>query len=225
MHRSLAACAIVAALLLAATRTRAGEIEIEFDLTGSSLSALGGLINVPPDGAITSGTARIRVPGAGAMTASAGPARLSDFALGLDVNADTGGAVVTGSAAMAQNGVASGTFTGMFTHLALTKPFPMLATGSFPCSGAGCTALGSFPLTFNGAQTIAPPVNFTLGKIGTPGQATAKGTLLMKLGTHTAVLAVAGSEVSRTYLPEPGWPWHAALVVASLLVFTRLRRS
>jgi hypothetical protein len=210
--------------LLAASAGHAGAIDIEFDLTGSVVNTLGGRVTVPPDGTITAGTVRMRVPGAGAGTASAGPSRLSAFSMGLSVDALVSGASVAGTAMMAQNGIASGTLTGMLTHLAVTSPLLVSATGSFQCNGAGCAALGTFPVSFNGLQTVGPPVNFTVNGLGASGQATARGTLLMRLGTRTAVLDVVGSEISRTFVPEPGWAWHAALLLGSAVVFARLRR-
>lgn len=224
VYRSLAAVALFSSLLLSAPMLRAGTVEVEFDLTGSTLSALGGNINVPPDGTITSGSMRMRLSGVGSMTVSPGPASFAAFSLGLTVDALLSGALVTGAASMTQNGVADGSLTTALVHMAATSPFRVSATGSFDCAGVGCSALGSFPVTFNGIQTIGPPVTFALGSIDTPGQATASGTLLMMLGTHTAVLGVVGNEISRTFVPEPDWPWHAAVLVGSLVVFARLRR-
>jgi hypothetical protein len=225
VHRSLTAAAALVSLLLAAPALRAGTIEIEFDLTGSTLSALGGHINVPPDGTITSGIVRMRVPGVGSMSASPGPARFSAFSLGLTVDALLSGALVTGSASMNQNGVAHGSLTTAFVYLTATSPFLVSATGSFQCTGIDCAAFGTFPVTFNGIQTVGPPAAFALGSINVPGQARARGTLLMMLGTHTAVLGVVGSEISRTFVPEPSWPWQAAVLAGCIAVFTWLRRS
>jgi hypothetical protein len=226
VHRSLAAAVILfVSLSFAAPALRAGTVEVEFDLTGSTLSALGGHINVPPDGTITSGMVRMRMPGTGLTAVSPGPARISAFSLGLTVDALLSGALVTGTASMTQNGVANGSLTTALVYLAATSPFRVSATGTFECTGVGCAAFGTFPVTFNGIQTIGPPASFALGSLHAAGQATARGTLLMMLGSHTAVLGVVGNEISRTFVPEPGWPWHAALLAGSLVVFSRLRRS
>ena len=136
VYRPFATAAVILSFLLVASVGHAGAIDIKFDLKGSVVNTMGGRITVPPDGTITAGTVRMRVPGVGVGTASAGPSRLSAFSMGLTVDALVSGASVAGTAMMAQNGIASGTLTGMLTHLAVTNPLLVSAVASDRTSSA-----------------------------------------------------------------------------------------
>jgi len=216
---------LLAALLQAGT-SAADVIEIEFDFGGSSISAAGGFINIPPDGTITAASARVRVPGTGVATPLPGAGRMSAFTLGVTVDAMTFGITLTGSAQVTQNGTAPGTLTAGLGVLKLTQPFYMQATGAFDCLGStgACALFGTFPTTFNGPQTILPPSQLSVAGLATPGAATAQGIIPISLGGQTAVLLLSGSEVSRTFVPEPTRMVQLAVALAALAGLAAWRR-
>lgn len=218
--------ALLALLVLAPLAGRADMIEIEFDLTGSSVSAVGGLINVPPDGMITAASATIAVPGSGSVTASAGPASLRSLILDLTVDASVFGSTVMGGATATQFAPAFGTLTGGLGVLSLTQSLFVEATGAFDCSGLLCGAIGTFPATFNGTQTFQPPLGLGVSGLGTAGAAQLAGTITLSLAGQTAVLSIVGAETSRTFVPEPSHlvQLAAAGALVALLFVRRSRR-
>ena len=77
--------AVLAALWigLSGAAASAGEVTIQFDFTGSTLSILGGVITIPPGGTITAASGNATFLATGPTQISAGPARLE----ALDVDA------------------------------------------------------------------------------------------------------------------------------------------
>ena len=59
---------LLASCCLLAGSARADQFVIQFDFSGSSLSMLGGIIQIPPDGSITSGSAELVVSALGLAT-------------------------------------------------------------------------------------------------------------------------------------------------------------
>ena len=111
---------LIALLLLlgSAPAARAGQITIDFDLSGSSISILGGAIVVPPDGSITSAGTKLQVEGSSNANASAGPARLESLTLAGTISPTTllGGAVtVSGGVNASQTGSAAGVLNPALT--------------------------------------------------------------------------------------------------------------
>lgn len=204
----------------------AAVIEIDFDFTATTVSAVGGLINIPPDGAVTSGSATVRVPGNGTATISSGTGSISGFTLGISVNAFTLGVVVTGSVNAAQLGSAMGTLSASLMQLALTSPFLIQSAGNLDCTGAAavCAFLGTFPVSFSGTQTLPPPFQLAIANVNTPGSAVVTGTTFVTIGGQSAILSLVGNEVSRTELPEPAPMLQLGAAGLALLFLARRRR-
>jgi uncharacterized protein (TIGR03382 family) len=57
---------------------------IDFQVTGSTVHALGGLLVVPPDGSITGGALTLAVPGTSVSSPAAGPAEIAGITLTAD---------------------------------------------------------------------------------------------------------------------------------------------
>ncbi len=79
--------------------------------------------------------------------------------------------------------------------------------------GLLCGALGDFPISIMGTNPSPPGQAFTitLAGLNTPGAANVGGTMPISLppetsngSTFTGTVFLAGNEVSRTYVPEPG---------------------
>ena len=197
-------CALWGALLvwLVASPADAGRIRIDFDFGASSLSILGGLINIPPDGTITSAAGTVQVPATGTTSVSAGFARLHDLTLAGTVNANTVGLLITGNFNATQPNTASGQLSAGLANLLLPNPFILGMTGMIGCSGANCATLGTFPISLTGPQFITIGT-LPIANLSTLGAATINGSFSLTIGGFTAVLNLVGSEVGRTFIPEP----------------------
>ncbi|HXK23726.1 MAG TPA: hypothetical protein VMS55_13725 [Myxococcota bacterium] len=68
-------------LCLLAGSARAGQISVQFDFRGSTVSLLGGLIQVPPDGSVTAASGTLVASGLGSAAPVAGPAALQGFGM------------------------------------------------------------------------------------------------------------------------------------------------
>lgn len=221
-------CAPLLAALLwlaLAAPANAGRIFIDFDFSGSTLSVLGGAIIIPPDGSITSSTATLDVTAAGVSTATGvapGLARFRDLTLAGTVSASVLGNVITGGLSATQLGSAIGTLTAGLNTALFASAFQLGVVGTINCVGAGCGILG-LPLTLN---SLGPAVIGTLpvGNINSIGNATINAAFSLTLGGITAVLNLVGTEVNRTYVPEPNTLSLMALGVAGIAAIRRQRR-
>lgn len=203
MPRTLPLTATVLAVLGFAVPSQAGRIDIDFDFTGSSVSILGGTVNIPPDGQISSASGTIGVPGAGLVTASAGPgAKFRDLTLDATLDATTLGVHLTGGAQATQLAAANGSLTGGLGNLVFGNAQLSLNV-NVNCSGstAVCGAL-SLPIASSGPQVLALGT-IPISGLGTAGAGFVSGAFSITLGGLTAVLNLVGTEVSRTYVPEP----------------------
>jgi hypothetical protein len=199
---------LIALLLLlgSAATARAGQITIDFDLSGSSISILGGAIVVPPDGSITSAGTKLQVEGSSNANASAGPARLESLTLAGTISGTVlGGAMtLTGGVSASQIGNAVGVLNPALTLAAFGGAGVLSVNALINCTpGAACIALGTFPISITGPQTISPFGSFQVGNINSVGNATLAGQLSLTLSGLTAVFNLVGTEISRTYVPEP----------------------
>ena len=198
---------LIALLLLlgSAPAARAGQITIDFDLSGSSISILGGAIVVPPDGSITSASTKLQVEGSGNASASAGPARLESLTLAGTVSGTVLGTMtLTGGINASQIGSAAGLLNPALTLAAFGGAGVLSVNALINCTpGAACIALGTFPISVTGPQTFSPFGSFQIGNINSVGNATLAGQLSLTLSGLTAVFNLAGTEISRTYVPEP----------------------
>lgn len=227
MNRITRTLALSLPLLLAATSARSGEIEITFDFTtATTVTAYGGQIKVPPQGSMFAGSGRLVVPGAWVIVASPGAARLENVSLGLTVNALTLGANVLGSLIANQTGMANGNLTAGLGKVNLTSPLALNATGGLDCGGnaAVCSMLGNFALVFSGSQTIAPPASLELLNVNVSGGAQLKGRLALSFSGATAVVDLVGTEVSRTFVPEPSAMAQLGAAILALGALARHRR-
>jgi len=191
-------------LLLAAPSARAGTITIDFDLTGSGVALLGGILNIPPDGSITAASAQVTVQGSSATNAAAGAAQLGNLMLVATVNGTVGSAVaLTGGFSAAQIGGGAGSLSGGLGHLNMAT-LTLNLNGLVNCIGGLCSALGTFPVSaVNSPSVLTGFGSIGIGNLGTLSAATLSGVLSFTIGGASAVLSLVGQEVNRTYIPEP----------------------
>jgi len=199
---------LIALLLLlgSAPAARAGQITIDFDLSGSSIAILGGAIVVPPDGSITSAFTKLQVEGSGNAAASSGPARLASLTLAGTISGTLlGGAMtVTGGVNASQSGSATGLLNPALTLAAVGGPGVLSINALINCTpGTACGLVGTFPVSITGPHTFLPFGSFQVGNINSVGNATLSGQLSLTLGGQTAVFNLIGAEITRTYIPEP----------------------
>lgn len=205
--------------LLSAPSARAGSIVIDFDLTGSSLSMFGGILNIPPDGMITSATARITVQGSSLTAASAGSAAIANLTLVATLAGTVGsGATLTGSFAGSQVGGGAGTLTAGLGNV-IFGSLSMNLNGIVNCIGGLCGALGTFPISAtNSLAALTALAPFNIGGLATLGAGTFNGVVTLALAGNNVVVNLVGQEVSRTFLPEPGSGVLIGLGLAGMLV-------
>ncbi len=204
------------ALALAATPAHAGTLTIDFDFTGSTVTLLGGVVTVPPDGAVNAGSGSIDfLADNGTQQAISGAAQIGNASLGVSLNKDLLGlALITGSVSGAQSGSASGALNAALTQVTLLSPLQILYTGMIQCTGTGCGAVGTFPVVVNTILSFFGGVG--VGNLASTGNATLNATLPFSLAGFTGVLQLSGVETSRTFVPEPNT---AALVALGMVGF------
>jgi hypothetical protein len=216
--------ALAAALfvLLPATASRAGQITLAFDLSGSSVSVLG-LINIPPAGTITSAMATLTIPGSALDAASPGAAFLENLSLAATLDTLLFGNVLTGTVTADQIGVANGSLMAGLSVLALAPPFVLNVDALLNCAGSLCGVLegllmDTFPVMLSGAQTLSEGFSVMVGNLNQIGAATIGAMFTFDLGGVTVEVNLVGSEIaqSRSFssVPEPG----SGLLVAGTLV-------
>jgi hypothetical protein len=217
---ALIASVAAVVLLLAAPPARAGTITIDFDLTGSSVALLGGILNIPPDGSITAASAQVTVQGSNLTNASAGAAQLGNLMLMATINGTVGSAVVlTGSFSATQLGGGAGSLSGGLANLNVAT-LTLNLNGLINCFGGLCPALGTFPISaVNSVSVLTGFGSMGIGGLATLSAATLNGVLPLTIGGNTAALTLVGQEVNRTFIPEPNT---FALVGLGMLGLTAL---
>jgi hypothetical protein len=204
--RRLASLAAPVALFLVAqaSSATAGTITVEFDLSNSAISILGGALTIPPDGSITSASATVVVQGSNATSPSAGAASLKALTIAATINGTVGGAVsLTGNLSGNQIGTAAGSLTGGLGNL-LMGTLTLSLNGNVNCFGGLCGVLGTFPVSLlNSMSVLSGPVGLGIGGLGTLGSATLTALLSLSVGGNPAVVNLVGQEISRTFVPEP----------------------
>jgi len=218
-------------LLGAAAPARAGTLTVEFDFTGSSFS-INGLVfpvSIPPNGSFTAAGAVVHLPAAGPLTPSNGPASLESF--GLDVTVDLPVLslfTITGNFSLVQSGLAAGTFNAangvalidqalhvdQFLRIGCTAASPGLCPPPIQSTineALGILTLPIAGLSVNGAATIISTITVTTNAAG----------------TVTGMFHLVGTEVSRTFVPEPprGLGLAAGGVALVALAGSRRRRG
>jgi hypothetical protein len=221
-------CAAFAALWLglASAAAQAGEVTIQFDFTGSTLSILGGVIMIPPGGTITAATGSATFLANGPTQISAGGARLEalDVAATIDQNV-LGAAHVTGDILAQQlpspvyGQLSAGLGNAVFSNILLNVDV------AAACAGVGCPFIGTFPIHIAGNFT-APDLHAAVGNLATLSAATLMGTLPISLSGFSGVLNLVGSEVSRSFspVPEPGTLGALSLGLVALALIARVTR-
>ena len=203
MHRVVSLLLGALLTLGLASSTQAGTLSIDFDFSQSSVSMLGGVIAVPPDGSISASTATVTVPADGLATPMAGAAALQN--LGVTATIDTnilGQAAVTGAVLANQVGTATGSLllTGG-TGNASFPGFQLALDAAVNCTGANCSFIGTFPILSVSTQTFTALL--PIAGIATPGAAAIDTAFSVTVGGVSALVTLVGSEVSRHYVPEP----------------------
>ena len=194
--------------------------------SGSAISILGGAIQIPPDGSITSASALLVAQSAGTaptLQVAPGTAKLWNLTLAATINATVGGNVVTGGITANALNAAAGSLTAGLNNAALNDPgFALSLNGMINCAGAGCTVLG-LPVTFSGGQVLNLG-SVPIGSINNVGNATMNGLFSLTIGGFTAVLNLVGTEVGRTYVPEPNTFGLVAAGMAGIATLRAQRR-
>lgn len=196
--------ALLVALVLLPSAAHAGEIEINFDLTGTSVSALGGALSIPPAGTISAASWKITVPGTGSVTPSGGAATFESLTIDATIGTNILGASITGFLVASQVGTGMGTLNPALSLLQIQPVFFLDVDIFADCSGFGCIFLPDvFPISLNGTQTLNTVLGVAASGLSTLGNAMLSGTLTFTFNTITATVMLVGTEVSRTFLPEP----------------------
>jgi len=221
-------CAVLAALWigLSGAAASAGEVTIQFDFTGSTLSILGGIITIPPGGTITAASGSATFLATGPTQISAGPARLEALDLAATINQNVlGQALVTGNILVQQlagptyGQLSAGLGNALFNNILLNLDVDAA------CAGIGCPFIGTFPINIAGNFTVSN-LNAVVGNLATLSAATLMATLPISLSGFSGVLNLVGSEVSRSFspVPEPGTLGALSLGLVALALVARLTR-
>jgi hypothetical protein len=186
---------------------RAVPIAIQFDFSQSTVSMLNGLVQIPPDGSITSASGTLVVYGPGLATPTAGPATLQSFQLAANVNASTFGNTITGNPTITQIGAAGGGLTPSLAQ-AVFGPMQIALGGSLGCTGPSCAIL-SLPAVLGGTQMLSIAA-LPIANLAGIGNAFIDATFAITFNGLTGSLHLVGNEVSRVVIPEP----HTASLLA-----------
>jgi len=206
---------LLALSCLLAVQVRADQVSILFDLSGSSLSLLGGIVQIPPDGSITSGTAQLTVSAVGLATPIPGAVSLKNFAAAATVNALTFGNTITGNVVLNQAGPpVTGTLSAGLGNILFGGPMQVAQNGMLNCAGPSCAIL-SLPAALTGVQAVALG-SMPIANLAAIGGAMISGTFDITLAGFTGQLHLVGTEVSRVLVPEPGSAGLLALGLAGL---------
>lgn len=211
---SLSLTLVVCLLAGFADSARAVPIAIQFDFSGSSVSMLNGLVQIPPDGSINSASGTLVVNGAGLATLSAGPASLQGFNLSATVNAVTFGNTITGNPSVTQIGAAGGTLTPGLAQVVFGAPMQIALGGALGCTGPSCAIL-SLPAVLTGTQLLNLAA-LPIANLAVLGNAFIDATYAITFNGMTGSLHLVGAEVSRVVVPEPQTAGLLALGVFAL---------
>jgi hypothetical protein len=212
---------LLISLLLTPCMSRAGTIFIDFQLSGSTVHALGGQLVVPPDGGVTGGTLTLAIPGTDIATPLAGAAEVAGLALTADFAKTLFGVTLSGTFAFTQQGAAAATLGSGLASLDL----PLLVANVMvhvECSGASCALLGTFPVDESDTGSFAN-TQLTLEDLIQPGMASVFGSIESAPGQP--LVELSGKETGRHFVvPEPATGTLALAGLAGLASRARPRR-
>lgn len=212
---------VLAGALVLSTNATADTVEINFDFSNSIMSFLG-LITIPPDGTIHAMSATTILPAVqtsgGATSVQTGSAQLKGLMVDMTLSAAVGfGTLITGPVIVSQVGTSTGPFTNtqsvMFGGTGTGLGMSLYVNAYLRCVGLFCGLIGDFPVSIMGTNPAPPGQTFTitLASLNTPGAANVGGTMPISIppettagNPFTGTVFLAGSEVSRTFVPEPG---------------------
>lgn len=221
--------ALAAALFAVVTGSdaRANSITIDFDFSGSSVSALG-LINIPPNGSILAASASLTIPGAGVVTPSAGAASFSNLFLQATIDANIFGAQVDGFVTASQIGAAAASLLPGLASVVVMPPAVLSVSASVDCAGLLCGLVPiTFPLTVMGPQTLAAGFTLMATNLSVSGLAALTGMFALTFDGNEVTVNLVGTEVGRSFMamPEPSTALLAGAGLAALAAGRRLRRA
>ncbi|MEE3331025.1 MAG: hypothetical protein VX246_09165 [Myxococcota bacterium] len=213
-------------LLLATSSAGAGSIEIEFDLTGSSVSLLGDILLVPPDGQVTHAHVTLSVTGSDITTPAVGVARVSDLDVDATIDGTVGNSVlITGDFVAERSAGGTGSLASDLTTLSLTS-LTLTLDGMLDCTGSQCIALGTFPVSVVGVPVQPSSLDpWVVHGLGIQGAGTLTATLPFDLGGNAVLADLSGVETTRRFVPEPNATSLGSVALLALLALLRRQRA
>ncbi len=222
LARRISTLLLSLASLLGVATPATAEVQIDYDLSGSRITAFAGLVEFTPQLPGTNGAgaalARITLPGTVEEPVD-GPARLEDFALAdLAIDENLFDVVsIQGSASAIQLGGALGTLSGGNQMLVSpVQPFAVGTEGDVVCTPAAyCDAIGTFPIDLAGFQSLSP-ISFELRNLDVPGRSTVSGQIELEIEGQRATVDLIGFETARRNVPEPATALQLAAGILAL---------
>ncbi len=208
----------IAAFLGAVSRSAgASPVRIDFDLAGSEIRALGGMLTVPPDGTLSTASLFGVFPSSDSVVPDAGIAVLG-VEIGGTVDATVFNSAITGTFDLAL-GPLAGPYDGMDSFTTAGSSNARVDI-DLDCVGALCSAIADFPIFESGFRDIVTPLSFDFENLATPGGGNVAALFVIELSGISVVLDLQGAEISRSVVPEPG----TSLLVAAGCVLLALSR-
>jgi len=224
-----ASAAASASLLFVGSTPASAEVQINYDLSASTVTTFGGLVELsPPPLGISRGSrgasASITIPG-GIYDPQDGPAFVENFQLGeMPINENLFDvAYLLGSASAQQIGVAAGHLVNESSVIiSPAQPFALETGGAVVCTPYEyCEPIGVFPVDLFGTQNLMP-LAFELRDLDVYGESSIHGRLELILDGHTAIVDISGVESDRQPAPEPA---AIAQMMAGCMGLSALSRS
>jgi hypothetical protein len=207
---------------------QAATINIDFDLSASSVSILGGIVDVPPDGQFTIASAKLVVEGAGISTPQAGgQVTLWNLRLKGTISADIlGQALITGNFNNVALNQPVGTLSAGLTNVAFPGSLVLGMNSNLACTGAGCASIASFPLALTGPSTLSVLGTLPVAGLSNSGAAAFSASFSVSISGYTMLVSLVGQEISREYaqIPEPNTIGLLAMGLAGLGAIAARRR-
>jgi hypothetical protein len=212
-----------------ASVAQAATINIDFDLSGSTVSILGGIIDVPPDGSFTLATATLVVEGAGISTPQpSGQVTLWKLRLKGNIDADIlGQAHITGNFDNNALNQPMGTLDGGAANVLFGQSLQLGMNTHLNCAGSACGSIAAFPLDLTGPSTLTALGAIPIAGLGTYGAANFAASFSVSVSGYTMLVSLVGQEISREYaqIPEPNTFALVAIGLTGLGALAARRRA